>query len=72
MILRRLIPVLALSAQGVSSCMMEGFDEVRVKKLLGLRRSARIAMVISLGYSQEKGTWGERFRLPTERVFHEV
>ncbi|MBU6376306.1 MAG: nitroreductase family protein, partial [Bdellovibrionales bacterium] len=33
--------VLAMSAQGYSTCMMEGFDEVRVKRLLCLPRSAR-------------------------------
>ena len=64
--------VLALTAQGVASCMMEGFDEVRVKRLLALRGSARVVMVIGIGYEQEKGTWGAQMRLPLEEVLHHI
>jgi len=62
--------VLAISAQGFSSCMMEGFDECRVKKLLGLARSARVAMVISVGRESDRGTWGPQYRLPKSEVVH--
>ncbi len=62
--------VLAISAQGYSTCMMEGFDEVRVKKLLKLNRSARVVMVISVGRESERGTWGPQFRLPKTDVVH--
>lgn len=62
--------VLALAAQGFASCMMEGFDEPRVKRLLGLGSSARVVMVIGLGVEGERGTWGPRFRIPTDQVFH--
>ena len=64
--------VLAISAQGFSSCMMEGFDECRVKRLLGLSRSARVAMVISVGRESDRGTWGPQFRLPKSAVVHLV
>jgi nitroreductase len=64
--------VLAITAQGFSSCMMEGFDEVRVARLLGLSSSARIPMVIGVGESSARGTWGPRFRLPREQVIHRV
>ncbi len=64
--------VLSLSARGVSSCMMEGFDEVRVKKLLGLPRSARVVMVVGIGYPAERGTWGPQMRLPLEQTVHRV
>lgn len=64
--------VLAISAQGFSTCMMEGFDETRVKRLLKLRRSERVVMVISVGEETEHGTWGPRFRIPLEQVVHEV
>ena len=64
--------VLAISAQGFSSCMMEGFDECRVKKLLKLPRSARVAMVISVGRESDRGTWGPQFRLPKSEVVHLV
>lgn len=62
--------VLAITAQGGASCMMEGFDECRVKRLLNLPRSARVVMVIGLGFEGERGTWGPRFRLPLEEVVH--
>lgn len=64
--------VLALSAQGVSSCMMEGFDEGRVKRLLQLGSSARVVMVIAVGYSSDKGTWGPQWRLPLNEVVHHI
>ena len=64
--------VLALAAQGVSSCMMEGFDERRVKSLLPVSNSARVVMVIAAGYAQGNGTWGERYRLQLQEVLHEV
>lgn len=64
--------VLAISAQGFSTCMMEGFDERRVKKLLRLRYSERVVMVVSVGEETERGTWGPRFRIPNDQVIHEV
>lgn len=62
--------VLAITAQGGATCMMEGFDESRMKRFLKLPRSARVVMVIGIGYEAEKGTWGEQFRLPLETVLH--
>jgi nitroreductase len=64
--------VLALTAQGLSSCMMEGFDEWRVKRLLSLPFSSRVVMVIGIGYEGERATWGPQFRLPFETVVHEI
>ena len=64
--------VLALEAQGFSSCMMEGHDESRVLKLLGLKSPARTAMVIGIGEPSERALWGEQFRLPLEEVVKEV
>lgn len=64
--------VLALTAQGYSTCMMEGFDEVRVRRILGLSRSCRVVMVIAAGKEAERGTWGPQFRIPLEQVVHEL
>jgi nitroreductase len=64
--------VLAMAAQGFSTCMMEGFDEVRVKKLLKLSGTARVTMVVGMGKGTEAGTWGPRFRIPREWVIHHV
>ena len=47
--------MLALTAHGFASCPMEGFDEPRVKKLLGLPRAAGIVMVIAAGRGAEGG-----------------
>jgi len=64
--------VLAIRAQGFATCMMEGFDEIRVKRLLGLPRSSRVVMVIAIGEEADRGTWGPQFRLPREAVIHRV
>ena len=64
--------VLALTAQGCATCMMEGFDEVRVKRLLGLGRSARVVMVIAVGKEAPRGTWGPQFRLDNAEVIHQI
>lgn len=64
--------MLAIAAQGFDSCPMEGFDSVRVKKVLNLGCSEKIVMVISVGRRTERGLWGERYRLPRELVVHEV
>ena len=41
--------MLALRAAGYDSCPLEGFDEPRVKHLLGLPHAAQIVMVIAAG-----------------------
>ena len=60
--------VLAIESLGGSTCMMEGFDENRVKRLLKLSPTSRVAMVIAVGYKDEKGIWGDRFRLGFDDV----
>jgi nitroreductase len=64
--------VLSISALGGATCMMEGFDEVRVKRLLNLKRSTRVAMVIAVGFQDEKGIWGKRYRINSQEVIHIV
>jgi nitroreductase len=64
--------VLAITAQGFSTCMMEGFDEVRVRKILGLSSTARAVMCVAVGRETEKGTWGPQYRLPRDWVIHQV
>lgn len=63
---------LAITAQGYDTCMMEGFDEARVRRLLRLNRFYRIVMVIAVGKAAEKATWGRPFRIPEELVVHKV
>ncbi len=64
--------VLAITAQGFASCMMEGFDEWRVKRQLRARCSERILMVIGIGREAERGTWGPQKRLPLTDVLKEL
>jgi len=64
--------MLAISAQGFDTCPMEGFDEPRVRRILKLRRSARVVMVISVGERAPKGLWGSQFRLPREHFMKEI
>jgi nitroreductase len=64
--------VLAVSAQGYSTCMMEGFDEWRVKRLLKLKCSDRVVMVIAVGEEAERGTWGPQFRLKSDLFIHRI
>jgi nitroreductase len=64
--------VLAVTAQGYQTCMMEGFDEVRVKTILGLPSTARVAMCVAVGKESDRGTWGPQYRLPRDWVIHKV
>lgn len=62
--------ILALRAYGYDSCAMEGFDERRVKKLLGLPRDAAIVMVLGAGRRSHGGVYGPKLRLPRELFVH--
>jgi nitroreductase len=60
--------VLAIAAQGYSSCMMEGFDEYRVGRVLKVTNTERVVMVISVGVEGTDGSYGPRFRIPKSEV----
>ncbi len=62
--------VLAISAQGYDSCMMEGFDSSRVLRVLNLSKRYTVVMVIAVGKTAENGTWGTQVRLPLTDVIH--
>jgi nitroreductase len=62
--------VLSITNSGADSCMMEGFDAWRVKRLLKLNWSSRVVMVIAVGYENAPGNWGERYRMPLDQVVH--
>jgi nitroreductase len=63
--------MLSIAAEGFESCPMEGFDQIRVKKALGLSSGAEINMIISVGKGTEEGIWGPRYRVPYEEVVFE-
>lgn len=59
--------MLAFRAAGYDSCPMEGMDERRVKKILGLPRDARVVMVLSAGRRAGKGVYGPQLRFERDR-----
>jgi len=58
--------MLAIHAAGYDSCPMEGFDQVRVKKLLQLPCDAYVTMVVGAGKQDVGGLYGPRTRGPRE------
>ncbi len=63
--------VLALRAYGFDSCMMEGFDEARLRKAIKLPRDGVVLMVIGAGRRADKGIYHARIRFPRERFLIE-
>jgi nitroreductase len=65
--------MLAITAQGFDTCPMEGFDEFRVKRILGLGLGGRVVMVISVGEADlERGLWGPQIRFPRDWAIQEI
>lgn len=64
--------VLALRAHGYDSCMMEGYDEVRVSKLLKLPAGAFPIMVIGAGERAEDGVFWPQLRFERSLFVQEV
>lgn len=68
--------VLSIVAQGYAAATLEGIDEVRVKKAIGLNWkdtcNGKVVMVISVGEAAEGGIYGPQFRLPYTTVVHKI
>ncbi len=64
--------MLSFRASGYDTCPMEGFDEVRVKKLLNLSRGCSICMVIAAGKRASNGIYGPQIRFSKEQFIHRV
>lgn len=64
--------MLSMKAEGYDTCPMEGFDSVRVKKMLKLPRGAEVNMIIGVGKARPDGIYGPRVRVPNEEVIFEV
>ena len=64
--------MLSFRAFGFDSCPMEGMDERRVQKLLGLPRSAEVCMVISAGKRAKHGVYDQQFRMDQSLFVFEV
>ena len=63
--------MLSMSSSGYDTCPMEGFDSVRVKKILNLSSSAEINMIIGCGIRSKKGVYSKQFRVPFKEVYFE-
>ncbi|MEG2300613.1 MAG: nitroreductase family protein [Acinetobacter sp.] len=64
--------VLALRAYGFDSCMMEGFDEPLVRKLLNLNDQQYPVMVIGAGERAEDGVFFPQYRFDRELFIQKV
>jgi nitroreductase len=64
--------VLAFRAHSFDTCMMEGFDENRVSKLLKLPNSAFPIMVIGAGERADDGVFFPQIRFDRKLFIHEV
>lgn len=64
--------MLSLRALGHDSLPMEGYDECRVKKLLGLGRHQHLVMIIGAGKRAEGGVYGPQVRFPKEKFVHQI
>lgn len=64
--------MLAMSAHGYDTCPMEGFDRVKIKKLLQLPCDAEVTMVISAGKRAKGGVYGPRIRFERGLFIKEI
>lgn len=64
--------MISMAAINYDTCPMEGSDTTLVKKILGLPYGAEINMVIGCGVREERGVYGERFRIPFEEVYKKI
>lgn len=62
----------AMKAQGYDTCPLGGFDSSRLKKLLKLKSSDEVTMVIACGKGKPEGIWGKRHRIPYQEVVKTV
>ena len=57
---------LAAAAEGLGSCMIGWFDEVKVKKICGVPTSKRVQLIITIGYSTSKTR--TKIRKPIDKI----
>ncbi len=64
--------VLAFRAHGYDTCMMEGFDEVRVRQLLNLGEGSFPIMVVGAGERAPDGVFWPQVRFERSLFVHDV
>lgn len=63
--------LISMAGRGYDTCTMEGFDSLRVKKILNLPPATEISMIIGCGIRTEKGIYGPQFRVPFDEIYFE-
>ena len=61
--------MLSMTSKGYDTCPMEGFDSLRLKRILSLPYSSEINMVISCGIRDDDGVYGKQIRVPFDDVY---
>ena len=61
--------MLSMTSKGYDTCPMEGFDSLRVKKILSLPSKSEINMIISCGIKDENGVYGDQIRVPFKEIY---
>lgn len=64
--------MVSMAAISYDTCPMEGFDSLRVKKILKLPASSEINMIIACGIRDEGGIYGPRFRVPFDEIYFKL
>jgi nitroreductase len=64
--------MISMSAINYDTCPMEGFDSLRIKKILHLPAHSEINMILGCGIRDEQGVYGERFRIPFEETYFKI
>ncbi|MDO9323242.1 MAG: nitroreductase family protein [Pseudomonas sp.] len=59
--------MLGFQSHGYATCPMEGFDEVRLRKVLQIPRHALPIMLLAVGRGTDKGVYNPRLRFPLEQ-----
>jgi len=59
--------MLAFQSHGYATCPMEGFDEVRLRRVLDIPRQAIPVMLLAVGRQGEKAVYNPRLRFPLEQ-----
>ena len=61
--------ILSMTSKGYDTCPMEGFDSLRVKRILSLPYSSEINMFISCGIRDDNGVYGKQIRVPFDDIY---
>jgi nitroreductase len=64
--------MISMASINYDTCPMEGFDSLRVKKIINLSSSSEITMILGCGIREEHGVYGKRFRIPFEDVYFKL